>query len=270
MDTIGAMLAEERKKKGLDYIDVEHATGIRALYIKALEEGHYEVLPGDVYVRGFIRNYGNFLGLDGPGLVHLYSEAVTPHEKKSVVEHKPVRPVAKSTGKKNIFSILAVVLTLAVAGGILYSWQKGAPSSVPAEKPNPVAQTQKPATPVLPAVQSGVSGIPFTGSSAKAVVLVARFTDRCWTSAIADGKTVYEGIPKTGETLTWEADRQIIVNLGNAAAVDISFNGQPQGKIGERGDVVVKTFAAPGISPVAPSPNPVAPSPGSVKPSVRP
>jgi hypothetical protein len=46
---------------------------------------------------------------------------------------------------------------------------------------------------------------------------------------------------------TWEAERQIVVNFGNAAAVDLTFNGQPVGKIGERGDVVVKTFTAQGM-----------------------
>ncbi len=93
-------------------------------------------------------------------------------------------------------------------------------------------------------------------AGSRPVVLVARYSDRCWTSVIADGKTLYEGIPRIGETFTWEADRQIVVNFGNAAAVDLTFNGQSVGKIGERGDVVVRTFAAPATSspilPVAP------------------
>ena len=248
MDTIGKMLAEQRKNKGLDHIDVEHATGIRALYVKALEEGRYDVLPGEVYVKGFLRNYGNFLGLDGAQLVHLYSDSIMENDHPQVVEHKQTRTTDKPTGARKWFGILAVVVTLCVAGGVLYSWHKGPPVPVPAAGKKEPAVSQVSLPPAASPVQPSVAA---TLPPAKAVVLAARFTDRCWTSAIADGKTVYEGIPKIGETLTWEAERQIIVNLGNAAAVEISLNGQPQGKMGERGDVVVKTFAAPGTSPGA-------------------
>ena len=87
---------------------------------------------------------------------------------------------------------------------------------------------------------------------------MARFSDRCWTSVIADGKSIYEGIPKNDEILTWQADRQIVVNFGNAAAVELTFNGQPVGKIGERGDVVVKTFSLQPIPAVTPAPAPAA------------
>ena len=100
-------------------------------------------------------------------------------------------------------------------------------------------------------------------SQNRPVVLSARFTDRCWTSVIADGKTLYEGIPANGAMFTWEADRQIVVNFGNAAAVELTFNGKPVGKIGERGDVVVKTFTVAGM--VTPPPAPTVPdSPPSV------
>ena len=264
MDTIGKMLAEERHKRGMDHIDVEHAIGIRALYVKALEEGQYDVLPGEVYVKGFLRNYGNFLGLDGAQLVHLYSESIPIHEHTPVVEHKQHKTAAKPKSNKKLFGVLAAVLTLAVAVGILYGWQqKTAKTPVPATKPNPVAQPQNITTPIPSPSQSGAVVSQNPGLPAKAVVLVVRFTDRCWTSAIADGKTIYEGIPKTGETLTWEADRQIIVNLGNAAAADVSFNGQPQAKMGERGDVVVKIFSASGVTASTVATPPVTPPPAS-------
>ena len=261
MDTIGKMLAEERHKRGMDHLDIEHAIGIRALYVKALEEGQYDVLPGEVYVKGFLRNYGNFLGLDGAQLVHRYSESSPGHEHIPVVEHKQQKNAANQKGHKKLFGILAAVLTLAVAAGILYGWQqKTAKTSVPPIKQNPVTQSQNTAVPIPSPSQSNPVVTPNHLLPAKGVILVVRFTDRCWTSAIADGKTIYEGIPKTGEILTWEADRQIIVNLGNAAAADGSCNGQPQGKMGERGDVVVKVFTAAGVAPVR------SPAAGQVKP----
>ena len=58
--------------------DIEAATHIRALYISAIEDGHYHVLPGEVYLKGFIRNYANLLGLDSVALLTLYKEGLQP------------------------------------------------------------------------------------------------------------------------------------------------------------------------------------------------
>ena len=271
MDMIGTLLYTERRKKGLEIVDVEQATGIRGIYLQALEQGKYEALPGEVYVKGFIRNYGNFLGLDGGHLVHLYNEATAPATAAPVQAATTAsqQPVVKkmdsltkhSMGKKSISTmVVAFILALSVWG--LYAWQKSQPIKSPVAKetsatvpkqatagPTPVAPSTYPAS--TPPAGAAASVLPATS---RAVVLVARYTDRCWTSVIADGKTLYEGIPKMNDTFTWEADRQIVVNFGNAAAVDLTFNGQPVGKVGGAGDVVVKTFTSPTALPTPTAP----------------
>ncbi len=261
MDMVGNLLYTERRKKGLEIVDIEQSTGIRGVYLTALEQGKYEVLPGEVYIKGFIRNYGNFLGLDGAHLVHLYSESVAP----SVVP-PPVTPANVPAAKKNVpdvrfqfskktISTLVVLLILILSSWGLYAWQQSqSPKASEKSKESAAIKTKSASTTNSSSEKSpagAVSSVPSTSS--RPVVLVARYNDRCWTSVIADGKTLYEGIPKLNETLTWEADRQIVVNFGNAAAVELTFNGQPVGKIGERGDVVVKTFSL-AASPTDPKP----------------
>ncbi len=260
MDTIGNMLYTERRKKGLEIVDAEQATGIRGVYLQALEQGKYEVLPGEVYVKGFIRNYGNYLELDGAHLVQLYSNSLTtgaPTPAAPPASHKTKsdNSIQRVLNKKALSTLLVAVI-LILSAWSLYSWQQAQPQK------NITAQ-EKPGTQAKPI---SAASFPASNSSAGAtatlppgisrpVVLSARFIDRCWTSVIADGKTLYEGIPQNGETLTWDAERQIVVNFGNAGAVELTFNGQPVGKIGERGDVVVKTFTAKGLAatPVAPA-----------------
>ena len=61
---IGDNLRTEREKQNLTIRDIEKGTSIRALYIESIEKGDYAQLPGEVYVKGFIRNYANFLKLD--------------------------------------------------------------------------------------------------------------------------------------------------------------------------------------------------------------
>ena len=65
---LGDILRREREKQNLTVKDVEQETSIRALYIEAIENGDYKSLPGEVYAKGFIRNYAGFLKLDNNGV----------------------------------------------------------------------------------------------------------------------------------------------------------------------------------------------------------
>ena len=85
---------------------------------------------------------------------------------------------------------------------------------------------------------------PAPAPAARPIVVTAKYTADCWTQVLADGREVYEGIPRIGETLTWNADRTMTVRLGNAAGVELTYNNQPQGRLGGNGEVIAKTFTA--------------------------
>jgi cytoskeletal protein RodZ len=70
---IGHSLREARERQGLGYPEIELATKIRAKYIRALEEEDFTSIPGDAYIRGFLRSYAEYLGLDGDVYVDEYA-----------------------------------------------------------------------------------------------------------------------------------------------------------------------------------------------------
>ena len=68
MFEIGNSLRDARVRQGLELPELETQTKIRAKYLKALEEEQFDLLPGEAYVKGFLRTYADRLGLDGqPG-----------------------------------------------------------------------------------------------------------------------------------------------------------------------------------------------------------
>ena len=73
MDEIGQILREARENKGLSLEDVQAKIRINTRYLAALETGDYDVLPTSVHVRGFLRNYARFLGLDPQPLLDRYN-----------------------------------------------------------------------------------------------------------------------------------------------------------------------------------------------------
>ncbi len=84
MFEIGSSLREARLRKGLDFLEIETGTKIRGKYLQALEEEQFGVLPGETYIKGFLRTYADYLGLDGQLYVDEFnSRYVTPEERSS-------------------------------------------------------------------------------------------------------------------------------------------------------------------------------------------
>lgn len=73
---IGSVFREARNRRKVDLSEVEAATRIRVRYLRAIENEEWDVLPGGVYTRGFIRTYAGFLGLDGERLAEDYRKSV--------------------------------------------------------------------------------------------------------------------------------------------------------------------------------------------------
>src|SRR4029453_13244936 len=87
MFEMGGGLGGARLKRNLTPADVQKAIRIRDRYLQALEEKRWELLPGDAYVKGFLRTYGDYLGLDGKLYVEEYnSRFARPDEPQLVPE----------------------------------------------------------------------------------------------------------------------------------------------------------------------------------------
>src|SRR4051812_16728019 len=85
MFEIGNSLREAREKRGIEIAQVEQATKIRGKYLRQLEDEQFDTLPSETYVKGFLRTYADYLGLDGQLYVDEYSS-------RFVIGEEVVRP----------------------------------------------------------------------------------------------------------------------------------------------------------------------------------
>jgi cytoskeleton protein RodZ len=122
---IGNSLREARLRQHLDFPELEHATKIRSRYLRALEEEQFDTLPAETYVKGFLRAYAEYLGLDGQLYVDEYNSRYV------VGEDEPVaRPRRSSAGRtERRVDSRVVVLTLAgivaVVALFILAWKFG-------------------------------------------------------------------------------------------------------------------------------------------------
>lgn len=123
MKTVGQILTEARNAKNLTLEEAEAATKIRKKTLISLERGAWKELPSSTFVKGLIRNYGKFLGLDEKELLAFYRREV---DEKSVGKKIAVLP-ANTKGFRftpQTVTIGAVILfALLVAGYLFFQYQ---------------------------------------------------------------------------------------------------------------------------------------------------
>ncbi len=120
---LGEVLRSAREERGVDLARVERDTKIRSRYLSALERGAYRELPGAVYTKGFLRNYGAYLGLDTEYLVDLYRlESATATVERPKVQTPP-RPIAARRNRAFVVTpnvLVGALLTVGVAIFVIY------------------------------------------------------------------------------------------------------------------------------------------------------
>ncbi len=114
MADIGTTLREARIRSRIDISEVEARTKIRAKYLRAIENEEWDLLPGPVYVKSFLRTYGDFLGVDSRGLVDEYKRR---YERPADQDLRPISARSRERERKRrrprLGPVAAVVLVLA-------------------------------------------------------------------------------------------------------------------------------------------------------------
>jgi cytoskeleton protein RodZ len=205
MFEIGNSLREARERQGLEYPQIELATKIRAKYIRALEDEHFEVLPTGTYIKGFLRSYAEFLGLDGQLYVDEYNSRNVVESFDDMPQRRPPRRHERSVEKKVV--LLALGGIAALTGLVIVAWRFGG-SDTPGSTPAIVTQTR----PVTP------TGLRFVGLGKGTYLEVRRRT--------AAGHMLFQGTLRRG-------DREFVIGtrfwlyVRRPAGVRFRLGGKP-------------------------------------------
>ena len=194
---VGQKLEEARKSKGVSLREVSESTKIRGDYLSAIESGNYQISLPEVYLRGFVRLYAKFLGLDQDAMVsELNLELGKPGEKnikkslgslvaqegtvtKTKVGSSRVAPnqshdsfpktsISNYT-KPLIFTSIAFIVVLLVILGI-YIFSKDEPEPVPDRNDNLIFESNKPNLPTADLASSYMLKISTTGPVDKLII----------------------------------------------------------------------------------------------------
>jgi cytoskeleton protein RodZ len=232
---IGAMLRETRMRARIDIGEVEMRTKIRAKYLRAMENEEWELLPGPVYVKSFLRTYGEYLGLDSRLLVDEYKRR---YELAPDAQHRPLSAVKRERERERerasrgprapaVPSWLIIAVVLLCAGAALYLIGRGGGSSSTKGTTGTTGVAS-----VVPPVTT--QSTPHKPTPAHKTVVVHKATLKIVPTADdwvcvenAAGKLLIPGVVySVGETVPRSSAGILLVGLGNNSAT-ITIDGKP-------------------------------------------
>jgi cytoskeleton protein RodZ len=248
LSEIGAQLKQARETQHIPLHQITSTTLIAERHLKAIEEGDLDRLPEPIYVQGFIRKYGQALGMQELA------------EDFPLLPSEPKHSLKMPKAELRPFHLYALYLSvIAIAVSLLANFfnQAKAPSTS-AVKPNlsKSAQVKPPSkTKGGNLGKVGGSNLPPSNSNRsplgvdepttelnKPINLGISTTDAAWLRVDVDGKIQFEGTLPKGSSRNWSADREIKVVAGNGGAVMVVLNEQSVGTLGKTGQVVEKVF----------------------------
>jgi hypothetical protein len=237
MEQIGAHLGYWRNQQSLSIEEVSALTQIQPRLVQAIEEGHLEMLPESVYVKGMIRRYGDCLGMDGNGLAEY-----VPTWQREVLQFKQTTSTRAATFApptlKPIHWYAIYALTIAAGSAALSHLLNDA-----AKPPAPVFEktTAPPATPV--AIDS-----PAPIESPDTVRVRINIKNPIWAEIVVDGNPKIVGNLKAGEQRDWIVTQQMTIRTNDGGGLFVSRGNQPfqaMGQAGEKKQMTIKVEKTP-------------------------
>jgi cytoskeleton protein RodZ len=126
MFEIGNSLREARLRQGLDFPEIEQATKIRPKYLRALEDEQFDILPGQTYVKGFLRSYAEYLGLDGQLYVDEYNSRYIHVDEETPLRARSTSSLGRAGPRFESSVVLMALAAIAILTLLVFAaWRFG-------------------------------------------------------------------------------------------------------------------------------------------------
>lgn len=247
---LGDRFRVAREARGLTLSEVAEQIRIRSIYLAAIEDENWAAIGAPVYVRGFLRTYARFLGLDPEEAVTDFRSSGAPQSDEAVTGDGPAalpmlaRPTSRNLSPVIwVASLIAVILIAYVVYQAL-SPQRGpqvaaVATSTPAATPVATVASLASASPLVSASPGSVSApSPGAAGPGSLQVIVAAPS---WLRVSVDGSVSMMGTFPAGTNRVFHG-KYIQMRVGNAGGITIYLDGKNLGRLGRAGDVVDRAF----------------------------
>ena len=213
---MGERFRKARESKGISPDEASFQTKIHPKVIVQLEEGKFAPNMSPVYIKGFIRRYAAFLGLDAKKILSEYveKETVVPEHIFSIGSESGAKDLSEIPAR--IWKMRGIIIPALIVSVIIIFF------------------ISRPARPERPPAPSREAAAPASGTVKKAedIKLVVSAASDVWLEVQLDGKVEFRHILPKGSKETWSAKNEIRIWTGKAEVLDLTLNEQYLGRPG--------------------------------------
>ncbi|MFA5356823.1 MAG: RodZ domain-containing protein [Candidatus Omnitrophota bacterium] len=239
-ESAGKKLKDLRLAKGLSLEDVHKGTKIHLDVLKALEEDSL-INFNPVYIKGFLKIYCKFLGVEPRELIPEYKEHKANVKYVPGLHDGPF-PSLKTFSLKSIpFKAISVKLKAAIPVILIALFIFGLFSlgRFISSRPRRISKSSASTAAVSHKSEPGpVANKAQKAPVVKMITLDIHAKDNCFIHVKADGRVIFQNILKRGRSESWQAKDKIELSLGNAGVVELEVNGKRIPSLGRKGQSV--------------------------------
>jgi len=248
---IGERLAKARQERKLDSVDAAGELRIPSTYISALEAGDWSSLPGEVYAQGFLRQYADLLAIDISDDINRLKSTDYHLTKPFTMPDPPIAPHKKwAITAAAAFVVLIVFFNVRQNDDVppqIAPPAEPQPQAVIQAKPSGIPDTELAATAVPPAAEPAPVPETTTPPPAQEPIdqvvepeghdfVFAAHGNSVWMQIFdADRQLLKEALLRPGETIQIQGQSKLFVTCGNAAALQVSMDGEIWAEAGSLG-----------------------------------
>jgi len=261
MTSLGQELKKERESRNISLDEMASSTKIVGRYLVALEEDRLDTMPGGFFVKGIIRSYARYLGLDENAILEKYREAGFLEEPPvSQFEESPEAAPEEKSRVALWAVVAAAIIILIVALIFLLRPRQPSPGAPPTQVATALPQAQPSTSPAAQKPDAALSEKPASESASqpasepaaqppsapaaqpsqaewKGLTMDISFQEETWLQIYADGNFKLGGLFPAGQTARVQAAKEILLYVGNAGGMTFLLNGSPAKILGRSGEV---------------------------------
>ena len=252
--------AREYKKVSLEQIST--ITKINISYLKALEDGRWDVLP-EPYIKGFLKAYAQCVGMNVMKVLKKYDELEKgvepvegglPEDQQKLAPPTPPPPPIKSrfpAVKIRTYGLLYGLLVAAiVVVGVIVLRKPHKPVEKPVVETEKTVMTVDTIRVVTQKPDSTIKTDSVKVDSTPVIIqfsILASFRDRCYMEVVVNDTITQKYLFQSGQSKMWVSEKLVKMKLLNAGGVNIKINGNDQGVLGASGQALTLLLGPDGI-----------------------
>lgn len=249
MSKVGEILKKRRELEAKSLEEITTQTMIANKYLVAFEENNYEPFPGEVYAKGFLRNYANFLGFDEDEINDLISQYELEWQ-ETYRNLPPISTPEKTPPISKTNWLLYIIIFILIAGilallAFYITRQKTFQHDSRINYPDPtkileeedISRAENTILEEIKRIKENKVKEESVVVKSEKVWLEAFASDKVWIQVIIDDKRKKEVFLEQDQKIKWQADKKIFLTIGNAGGVVFKLNDRYIGALGRKGEV---------------------------------